>query len=204
MSNHPIRFRLSVLITAVGVVLAAGHVILPFIAIDGITIALLIAAVAPWLGHVFKAFEVAGTRFEYPDLLRAEAEVTKAGLTAPATTKQRDALPASAQDDPLIALAALRIELERRLRSLAELRGVKIGDRPGSIAMLAGELGSSGVITGPQSSALIGMAGTLNRAVHAQPVNPEAADWAMKVGPTILASLDEKISTVASSNSPTR
>ena len=76
MSNHPIRFRLSVLITAVGVVLAAGHVILPFIAIDGITIALLIAAVAPWLGHVFKAFEVAGTRFEYPDLLRAESEVT--------------------------------------------------------------------------------------------------------------------------------
>jgi len=127
-------------------------------------------------------------------------EVTKAGLTAPATTKQTDALPASGQDDPLIALAALRIELERRLRSLADLRGVKIGDRPGSIAMLARELGSTGVITQPQSSALIDLAGTLNRAVHAQPVNPDAAYWAMKVGPTILASLDDKISTVASSN----
>src|SRR5438132_7717334 len=138
MNRDRARFRLSVLITTVAAVLAVGHVVFPTIAVDAITVALLIAAVSPWLGHVFKAFEVAGTRFEYPDLLRAEAEVTKAGLTAPATSKQRDALPASAQDDALIALAALRIELERRLRSLAELRGVKIGDRPGSIAMLAG------------------------------------------------------------------
>ena len=54
-----------------------------------------------------------------------------------------------------------------------------------------------------QSRALVDMAGTLNRAVHAQSVDSDAADWALTVGPTVLASLDAKVSTVASSNSRT-
>jgi hypothetical protein len=201
VTKDPIRFRLSVLITAIGVVLAAGHVILPFVAIDGITVALLIAAVAPWLGHVFKAFEIAGTRFEYRDLLRAEDEIARAGLVATATPKQTESLPPSANDDPLITLAALRIELEKRLRQIAKAEGIDLKKRPGSIAMVTRELSSTGALTPQESAALIDMAGTLNRAVHAESVDPISAQWALRVGPTILASLDEKISTVASSNS---
>lgn len=204
MTLDPARFRLSVLITATAVVLLAGHIVLPFVAIDAITVALLVIAFAPWLGHVFKAFEVAGTRFEYPDLLRAEREIAKAGLVAPITPAQADALPPSAEDDPLLTLAALRIELEKRLRQIAKAEGIDLKNRPGSIAMIARELSSTGALTPQQATALIDMAGTLNRAVHAESVDPISAEWALRVGPTILASLDNKIATVASSNSPSR
>jgi hypothetical protein len=103
-----------------------------------------------------------------------------------------------------MALVWLRIELERRLRTLADQSGTKLGNRPGSIGMLARELGSSGVITPEQSSALADMANTLNLAAHARPVDPITADWALMIGPSVLASLDEKISTVASSHSRPR
>ncbi len=198
------RLRISILVTAVGIVLAVAHIILPFIAIDAITVALLLVAISPWLGHVFKAFEFPGLgRVEYWDLVRAETELTKAGLTATPTAKQRDVLSPSASTEPWIPLAALRIEIEKRLRELAGLEGIRLGNRPGSIAMLARELGSSGVITTQQSTALIGMADTLNRAVHARPVEASAAEWALTVGPSVLASLDAKVSTVAASASKT-
>ena len=201
MSSDQIRHRLSVAITAAAVVLGAGHLLFPFIAIDAITLTLLVVAVAPWLGHVFKAFELPGVgRFEYHELVQTEAEVKDAGLTAPATSQQEEALPPSLKEDPHIALAGLRIELERRLRRLAKLKGLDVEKRPGSIRMLAGVLGSSGLITDQQVQALSGMAGTLDRAVHARSVDAEAADWALTVGPTVLASLDQRISTVASSN----
>jgi hypothetical protein len=134
-------------------------------------------------------------------LLRAEDELAKAGLVAIATPKQTESLPPIANDDPLITLAALRIELEKRLRQIAKAEGIDLKRRPGSIAMVTRELSSTGALTPQESTALIDMAGTLNRAVHAESVDPISAEWALRVGPTILASLDEKISTVASSNS---
>lgn len=199
------RFRLSIAITAAAVVLGVGHLLFPTVAIDAITVMLFVVAIAPWLGHVFKAFEFPGIgRFEYHELVRAQAEMSDAGLTAPATPQQEQALLPNLTEDPHFALAGLRIELERRLRRLAELKGIDVEKRPGSVRMLARVLGSSGVITDQQVRALTGMAGTLDRAVHAREVDTDAADWAFTVGPTVLASLDERISAVASSNSPSR
>lgn len=195
------RLVASLVITLAGVAIGVGHMVWPAVAIDGVTTALFVVAVSPWLGYVFKAVELPGLgRFEYPDFERSKAELTKAGLVAP-VTGQRDALPPGAESDPLIALAALRIELEKRLRQLANVSGVKIADRPGSIRMLAQELGSSGVITRDEASALADMAGTLNRAVHAQPVSQASADWVFSVGSGVLASLDQKVSIVAASAS---
>jgi hypothetical protein len=195
------RPRVSIVITAVAIVLAVGHLLYPTIAIDGITIALFVISIAPWLGLVFKGFQFAGLGVEYHELERAEEAVAAAGLVAAPTPTQKDEVPPSVRDDPLLALAALRIELERRLRQIAESHGVSLAGRPGSVRMIADELQSNGVITSQQASAIADMAGTLNRAVHAEEVDPRAAEWALKVGPSILASLDAKVSTVAATRS---
>lgn len=190
------------LITATAILVAAGHVLFPVAAIGGVTISLLVIAATPWLGHVFKAFEFPGLgRVEYRELVRRGTEMSKAGLTASVTAKQIEALPVS-RDDPLIALAALRIELEKRLRPIAEVKGLRIGNRPSSIGMLARALSEAGFLTESQTRALSDMAGTLNRAVHARSLDRDAADWVLAVGPALLASLDAKVSTVAASISP--
>ena len=170
---------------------------LPFIAIDAVTVSLLVIAAVPWLGYMFRSLEVPGLgKVEYQELVRTGVAATRAGLTAPPTKKQSEWLPPSAERDPLLALAGLRIEIEKRLRLLADLKAINIGQRPGSIRMLADLLSTNGIVTADQAHALTDMAGTLNRAVHAQTVSPESARWALTVGPTVLASLDARISKI--------
>lgn len=54
-------------------------------------------------------------------------------------------------------------------------------------------LGQRDLISHQEQSVLADMMGLLNGAVHGAKIDNRAADWAMDVGPRLLASLDEKI-----------
>ncbi len=94
-----------------------------------------------------------------------------------------------AQEDPNLALAGLRIEIERRLGAIARARG--LDDRRSSVGQLLRQLASVGAISQAEVSVLNDLVIVLNRAVHGAEVEPRAAQWATEIGPSLLAALDE-------------
>ena len=95
-----------------------------------------------------------------------------------------------AEQDPNLALVALRIEVENRLRALAEKHSVS---STGQLSRLIRELQQKEVLNRPAFSGLqeIVMAG--NRAAHGARVEPALADWAFTNGSAILSILDDEL-----------
>jgi hypothetical protein len=98
---------------------------------------------------------------------------------------------AIAEQDPNLALAGLRIEIERRLREIARKKGLQ-AERLG-IGQLLQLLRRSNAISGQEDSVLSDLIGLLNKAVHGAEVDYRAAQWAIDIGPRLLSALDERI-----------
>src|SRR5690606_33201444 len=95
-----------------------------------------------------------------------------------------------ADEDPNLALAGLRIEIERRLSQIAEAKG--LATRNASVGKLIRELSDQGALRQEERAVLMDMIGLLNSAVHGADVDRRAADWAMKVGPRVLEALEQR------------
>lgn len=68
------RLRASQWITLAALLLALAHLVFPGVAIDAATLTLLVIAVAPWLGVVFKSIELPGFKAEYHEELLGDSE----------------------------------------------------------------------------------------------------------------------------------
>lgn len=182
------------LVTLCAVAFAIIHFVWPAAAIDGITATLLLVAVVPWLQPLFKSFELPGVvKVEFQDLQKVEERADAAGLLATApSTDQRPAYSflQVASSDPNLALAGLRIELERRLEQFARSRNDP--DIPRGIGGLLRFLNLRELIGGAERSVLNDLVALLNSAVHGATVDPEAAQWALDIGPRILRALEER------------
>jgi hypothetical protein len=188
--------KIQICISLAAVVIAGVHVFWPRLAIDAITVTLVLAAMVPWLAPLFKKLKLpGGWEFEFQELQQTKERAEKAGLlsAAPAAlaTPPKYSFQLVADEDPNLALAGLRIEIERRLVQLAEANGIDRSRR--SVVALLRLLAERHVLTYEQQSVLSDMLGMLNQAVHGATVPREAADWAMQVGPQLLRTLDERI-----------
>lgn len=193
MSVRLIQFA----ITFGALVVALAHTYVPELTIDGTTVSLLAIAVLPWLAPLFKAIELpGGVKIQFQDFINAEAKAKEAGLLAPteeAPGMERHiyAFESVAGNDPNLVLTGLRIELESKLREIAEARGIEITHK--GIRSLIYSLKSRDVLNQREVSALEDMLPLLNSAAHGAETDPRAADWVMDVGPRLLAALDEKV-----------
>jgi len=182
-------------ITAVALLLAAVHLIWPALTIDAITLVLLAIALIPWLAPLFKSLELpGGLKVEFRDLERAGQKAETVGLLepeAPSVDGTPHAFEMAVDEDPNLALAGLRIEIEKRLKRLAESRGVPV--RRGGVGSLLRSLERAEVLKAEERSVLKDMIGTLNEAVHGAEVDSRAAEWALEIGPRLLASLDARV-----------
>lgn len=187
--------KIQIRITLVAGSIATAHIIWPNLSIDAITLVLLIIAIIPWLAPVIKSFELpGGYKIELKELETAKDKVEKAGLLS-----KEDESPSIPQfsfqmvanEDPNLALAGLRIEIERRLNEIAESRKIN-ADKKG-IRQLLDVLSNQNVLTNEERGVLADLSGLLNRAVHGAEVDNRAAQWAIEVGPRILRALDEKL-----------
>ena len=99
-------------------------------------------------------------------------------------------LAAISQQDPNLALVGLRIEIEKRIRRLAERNQINTKQ---PLSRLLRELHRHEALPQVVSSGLeeIVMAG--NQAAHGARVEPTVSDWALTYGPDILAVLDDLI-----------
>jgi hypothetical protein len=186
------KLAISISISSVAVVLAGLHLAFPSWAIDAKTLVLVGIAILPWLGTVFESLELpGGWKVKYRDLKEAEEKAKSAGLLDSSPKTGAPSYMAIAERDPNLALAGLRIEIEKRLRRIADTKGID-SQRLG-MGQLLRKLSDAQAISPNQRSVLSDMTSLLNDAAHGAEVDDRAAEWAINVGPKLLATLDERV-----------
>lgn len=193
--NIMLGLALKIAFSVIALVLAVVHVAFPGLAIDFVTVSLLVIAGLPWIAPLVDALEMpGGWRFEFKDFERTKERAEQAGLLAEPDNVRNDveySFQVIADTDPNLALAGLRIEIEQRLVRLAEQKG--IGTTNQGIGRLMNELTKHDALTGEERSILSDLLGLLNAAVHGENRNVLAAHWALDVGPRLLESLDSRL-----------
>jgi len=182
-------------ITVVAIFVLLVRIIWPKLTIDVTTVTLLFIALVPWLTPLFKSFEFpGGWKIEFRDFERARTKADRAGLLTESVKVQprrEYSFQLVAEEDPKLALAGLRIEIERRLNEIAESNGLKV-EKVG-VGQLLRLLGERELLSQEQRSVLADMVGLLNMAVHGGDIDERAADWALDIGPRLLNTLEMKI-----------
>lgn len=160
-----------------------------------VALGLAVLAVLPWLLRLVKRLELpGGVKVEMlEELGKVTREAEQAGLLdeQPAPPN-RPSYEVVFNDDPVLALAGLRIEIERCMN---ELREVTSSPTPRSLGLSPAvrELTGLGVLKQDEATAILKLLPILNAAVHSREPPMDAAEWAMKNGPLLLANLDAKI-----------
>jgi len=171
----------------------------PGLNIDAVTLGLILVAILPWLSGLIKSAEFpGGWKIEFQDIKKAGERVVSEpplalGVAEQGTPYVPDNQPsflAVAPQDPNLALVGLRIEIEKRVRALAEKRGIP-PSRP--LSTLIRDLRSEGALAGSSASGLQELVTAGNQAAHGARVDREVADWAIQYGPGVLATLDDKL-----------
>ena len=171
---------------------------------------LIVLALSPWITRIIKTIELPGggkVEFER-ELAAASDKAEGAGLLAepPTPEAKKAAYEAVFHEDPVLALAGLRIELEKRINRLIELTGCFSGTttygmppfRRMSLTHAVNNLAEAEIISREEQSALRDVIPLLNQAVHSAEFSMSAAEWAMDFGPRMLAAFDEKIAQLES------
>jgi hypothetical protein len=188
------KIAISISISGVAIVLAGLHLVFPSWAIDAKTLVLIGIAILPWLDTVFESLELpGGWKVKYRDLKESEEKAKNAGLLDSSPEEEIPSYMAIAEQDPNLALAGLRIEIEKRLRAIADSKGIE--SRRLGLGQLLRKLSEAQAISPNERSVLSDMTSLLNNAAHGAQVEDRAAEWAISVGPKLLATLDERIRT---------
>jgi hypothetical protein len=188
--------KIQITITICALLVAVIHLIFPNLKIDAITLILLIIAISPWLAPLFKSLEFpGGWKVEFRDFLKAQDKARRVGLLA--NVEEIEEAPnysfqIISEEDPNLAMAGLRIEIEKRLVKLARLDAKE--HRKESVGQLLRKLSQQGILSREEGSVLSELIGLLNAAVHGASIDAKIAEWAMEIGPRILQALDEKLS----------
>lgn len=187
----PLR-RLRQVVTLGALVVGLIHLLFPMLAIDAITLTLLVIALLPWLAPIFKSLEFpGGWKVEFQDLQKVTVRAEQVGLLAsqPGEPASDFTFQRVLEVDPNLALAGLRIEIEKRLVTLAQKRGIEVRGR--GIGQLLRLLTHHRVIDAEASTVLADLTVLLNSAVHGASVDYRATEWAIDVGPRVLKALDD-------------
>lgn len=188
---------LKVGITGIACFLLFVRIFWPELKVDSITLGLLVVGVLPWLSNLIESAKFpGGWEVKFRDLEVAGREITKTvSPTTPAPTTEPPEEPSPsylkiASDDPNLSLVGLRIEIETRLRELAQAYGIG-GHLP--LSRILRELRPHNMMIQEIEKALYQLIQAGNRAAHGARVDRDASSWAIDSGPEILAVLDRII-----------
>jgi len=179
------------------------HQFYPAITIDAISLGLLVLVVLPWLLSYVKGLEVAGVKIDLHDLMSATEKVDLKIEPATAhvklkghppsvqvqpTDESQAALQSISETHPNLALVQFRIQIELRIRALAQSKNLLNARVP--LNRMIRALVASDVIDSRTGSGLLEIVALGNQAAHNADVSPEAARWVLDVGNDILLQLD--------------
>ena len=193
------KFKLSASILFIGIFLL--RILKPELNIDSISVMLIVLALVPWFIQYIKSLEINGlgkVELITEDQKQAiQKNADEAGILT--GTKENEisnnyTFYNLRYEDPKLALAGLRIELESTLIKLVEKNSLD-GQRFG-LNKMTNILSKNNIITSGESSLIHDISGVLNRAVHSQlgEYNSETFDWVFDLGLKLLDSLGKKLS----------
>ena len=185
-------FWLKLFISVAAIIFIAVRIIWPELNIDAITLGLLIVAVLPWLTPLIESAKFpGGWEVKFRDVQAAGQRIIQdvSVSTIEPTTASLSYLEISDRD-PNLALVGLRIEIEKRLRALAQKHG--LSDQR-SLSRFSQDLIRQGVLDSSSVSGLQELIMFGNQAAHGAKVEDRAAEWAIDYGPQVLAALDSKL-----------
>ena len=171
------------------------RLIFPDIKIDAITVGLLIVAVLPWFSALIESAKLpGGWEVKFRDLQKAATAITESATATTTTTTTtpppQPAFIAIATRDPNLALAGLRIEIEKRVRAIALKHGIQ---ETYSVRQTLDRLRRAGVFDYRAIGGLDQIINAGNHAAHGAYVEPSVAEWAIEYGPSVLNVLDNHL-----------
>lgn len=173
---------------------AVLHTVNPDLSIDSVTIFALVVAVLPWLHPLFKSVELpGGLKVEFQEVERASTLARAAGLGNGDSQADHPeySFQIVAEHDPNLALAGLRIEIERRLCNLARQHGYQ--GRAYGIGNLLRHLESQSLLSREESRAIEEIVKILNEAIHGASIDRRTAQLALDTGTSMLLTLESRI-----------
>lgn len=200
--------HISIIAAVLAAILLVIHIVWPnAIRIDAVAIALLaIILLSPYLSLIKRIrigeFEAEIDRSQVDRVENAVRSVQpekETGLLRPSTLE--DQLLQLAETDPTLALAKLRIEIERRLRSIAEVSFASAEERKeisrSGVRQLSRILLRKEVIDRKAFEALEEATNILNKAVHGIKIEPSEAIRVVDTGLALLHYLDNVVGRIA-------
>lgn len=182
--------KLKKIISSICFLVIIIHIIFPKLSIDSIVVTLLIIGIVPWLSPLFKSFTAAGIGVEYKDFEEIEKKFKENNFLKYPKKNEKIFYPSFKSEDPILSLAWLRIEIEKRIKILNDLCNLPQNK---DIYKLLSQLKNKEILSEGEFSSLRALRGILNRAVHGGKINSKIGDWSLKNGQNILFTLDEKI-----------
>ena len=176
-------------ISSVAGLLIVARLIWPDVKIDVISIGLFVVALIPWMTSLVESMKFpGGWEIKLRDIEEAAKKVTE--MRPVAEDAELPKFMAVAEQDPNLALVALRIEVEKRLRALAEKHSIA---STGPLSRLIQELQRKEVLNRAAFHGLQEIVVAGNRAAHGASVEPSLTDWSFTNGSVILSILDDEL-----------
>lgn len=192
------KFKLITSILFIG--LFVLRIFKPELNIDSMSVMLIILALVPWFIQYIKTLEINGLGkveliTEYQKQI-IEKKAAEAGLS---TGEKKHEIKNEylfynlRYEDPKLALAGLRIELENTLIELAQKNNLDV-QRSG-LNKITRVLLANNIITRDENALIYDIIDVLNRAVHSQlgVYNSKTFDWVFDIGLKLLNSLDKRL-----------
>lgn len=181
------------LISVVALAIVFARLWLPKLPVDAISLGFVVVAILPWLSELIESFKFpGGWEVKFRDLRQAGEKVTSSAppdaLAVPTPVPQ--SFVTIAEHDPNLALVGLRIEIEKRLREYALRHGIA-EQQP--LGRLLRELTRREVLPHETVGGLQELIYAGNNAAHGAQVPDGVAQWAIDIGPKILAALDSHL-----------
>lgn len=174
---------------------------LNLIRFDGFSLIIIAVVALLWMdSKILKAIlqrissiELLGNKITLADVRKEQEKLDEAGLL----NESPGTIPAYLQfatTDPNLALAGLRIDIEKKLRAIADKHQLTSEgpEKTLSAAQLTRILVEHGLLSDDERRALNDLLTTLNQAVHGAQVSDEAAQWALEIGPRIISGLENR------------
>jgi len=170
------------LVTLLFLGLAYGHLFVGSFSVDVIAIILLVLAILPWLFPYLKSFELpGGFKIELKDVQKAFEKVT------PDDTASVKDVPTDL--DPQLALVALRIDIEKLIRSYQ----TDIGNKHSSLSIRIQVLANEGILSRDVAEGILELIKLGNAAAHGAEVDKDAAEFALYKSGAVIKRLEEQL-----------
>lgn len=162
--------------------LAFGHLFVDGFTVDSIAIVLLILAVLPWLFPYLKSLELPGG-------IKIELKAVQEAINKVASNDAPETDSPPRNIDPQLALVALRIDIEKLIRSYQ----TDIGTKNSSLSIRVQVLANDGVLSREVAQGILEIIKLGNAAAHGAEVDKDAAEFVLFKSNSIIKQLEAQL-----------